>query len=78
MPPLRSTTIRSEPPTTLPYPSGEYPSSRLHAHQASWPEGTPVTFPVLAGRTAQTPPTAILRVSIITTGRPPSLAHLHG
>lgn len=37
-----------------------------------------MTFPVLAGRTAQTPPNAILRVSTITTGRPPSLAHLHG
>lgn len=34
---LKSTTVRPEPPTTLPYPPGKYPSSRLHAHQASRP-----------------------------------------
>lgn len=33
----KSTTVRPEPPTTLPYPPGKYPSSRLHAHQASRP-----------------------------------------
>lgn len=76
MPPLKSTAGQPVHPATLPYPLGKCPSQRLHASLASWPELTPVTFPVLAGKTAQTPRNAILPVFNITTSSPPTPAHL--
>lgn len=78
MPPLKSTAVRSEHPATLPYPLGKCPSQRLHVSLASWSELTPVTFPVLAGTTAQTPRNATLPVFNISISSPLPRAHLQG
>lgn len=78
MPPSRSTAGPPEHPATLTYPPSKCPSSSLHARQAPWPEGSPVTFPVLAGRTAQTPRSAILPGFRRHHRPPPAPAHLHG